>query len=92
MLRKDCLTENFIYEAAVLLCKDLTAQTRRKHNYPKGLSHGGFWHHAWSLLIIVCSIKFVDEGFQFKDLHYKLQTVNLKLKKGRRTCDSPFFL
>lgn len=35
MLRKGCLTENFIHEAAVLLCKDLTAQTRRKHHYPK---------------------------------------------------------
>ena len=31
MLRKGSLAENFIHEAAVLLCKDLTAQTRRKH-------------------------------------------------------------
>ncbi len=40
---------------------------------------------------IVFSIEFVDRDFKFKNLHYKLQTANLKLKKGLSHMRQPLF-
>ena len=40
----------------------------------KELEHEGLHHRARFLLILVCSMEFVEDGFKFKNLHYKLQT------------------
>ena len=33
-------------------------------------------------VFIVCSTEFVEDGFKFKSIHYRLQTANLKLPRG----------
>lgn len=40
---------------------------------------------------IVCSTKFVEDGFKILNIHCKLKTANFKLKKALSSCDSAFY-
>lgn len=43
---------------------------------PPGETHSGSCHYARLLFSIVFSTEFVEDGFEFKTIHYKLQTFN----------------